>query len=57
MDFEYNGVIYFIHRYLKDFYGEANYIYYKDGDLVFIDYYNKELEKTIELFKQLKSLH
>lgn len=53
MDFEHNGIMYFAHTYLMDYYHTANYVYFKDGDLVFIDYYNINIEKTIELFKKL----
>lgn len=51
MDFEFNGIKYFAHRYYKDCYHLANYVYYKDGDLLFIDYINEDLYKTIEIFK------
>ena len=53
MDFEHKDIMYFVHTYLMDYYHAANYVYFKDGDLVFIDYYNIEIEKTIELFKKL----
>lgn len=53
MDFEHNGIMYFVHTYQMDYYHKANYVYFKDGDLVFIDYYNINIEKTIELFKKL----
>ena len=51
MDFEFNGIKYFVHRYYKDCYHLANFVYYKDGDLVFIDYINEDIHKTVELFK------
>ena len=53
MDFEHNCIMYCVHTYQMDYYHTANYVYLKDGDLVFIDYYNIEIEKTIELFKKL----
>lgn len=51
MDFEFNGIKYFVHRCYKDCYHLANYVYFKDGDLIFIDYNNEDIYKTIELFK------
>lgn len=54
MDFEFNGVKYYVHRFTKDAFKTANYVYYKDGDLVFIDYIGQDLLQTIALFKILK---
>lgn len=51
MDFEFKGVKYFVHRYYKKWFGFANYVYSKDGELLFIDYENEELRKTITIFK------
>ena len=51
MDFEFKGVKYFVHRNYNKWFGLANYVYSKDGDLAFIDYVNEDIHKTIELFK------
>lgn len=54
MDFTLNGVRYYVHRTYTDTYKLANYVYYKDGDLVFVDYIGTDLKQTIALFKILK---
>ena len=51
MDFEFNNVKYYVHSYKN-----VNYVYYKDGDLVFIDYNSKTLFETIALFTKIKTL-
>jgi hypothetical protein len=51
MDFEFKGVKYFVHRNYKKWFGFANYVYFKNGELLFIDYENEELRKTITIFK------
>ena len=55
MDFEFNGVKYFAHRYYKEWFGLANYVYFKDGDLVFVDFTNEDVKETIEVFKIFSS--
>ena len=51
MDFEHNGIMYFVHTYLMDYYHTANYVYFKDGNLVFIDYYNINIEKLLNCLR------
>lgn len=51
MDFEFKGVKYFVHRNYNKWFGLANYVYFKDGELLFIDFENEELRKTITIFK------
>lgn len=50
MDFIYKGRTYFVHRYTKDYYGTANYVYLKDGELVFVDCINVDVFLTLKLF-------
>lgn len=38
MDFTYQGIKYYVHWWYKDYYKSAFYVYYKDGELVYIDY-------------------
>lgn len=56
MYFELNHILYYVHYYHKDYYDDAYYIYYKDGELVFIDYNSISLEDSMELFKKIKKI-
>lgn len=53
MDFEFEGIKYYVHTYYKEPFKKANFVYLKDGDLVFVDYIGQDLLQTISLFKIL----
>lgn len=55
MYFTYKNIQYFIHWWNKEYYKSAFYIYYKDGDLLFIDYQSDTIAESIEKFKLLRS--
>lgn len=53
MDFTYQGIKYYIHWWYKDYYKSAFYVYYKDGELVYIDYTSSTLSECVECFKKV----
>lgn len=55
MDFEFNGVKYFAHRYYKEWFGLANYVYFKDGDLVFVDFINEDVKRQLKSLKYFQT--
>lgn len=56
MYFTFRGISYYVHRWYKDFYNTAYYVYYKDGDLLFIDYDSNSIEETVKKFKKIKKI-
>jgi hypothetical protein len=53
MDFEIDGIKYYICRGFKDGFKTANLIYQKDN-LIFIDYIGQDLLQSIAIFKIFK---
>lgn len=54
MDFEIDGIKYYICRGFKDGFKAANFIYLKDSDLIFIDYIGQDFLQSIAIFKIFK---
>lgn len=54
MDFEIDGIKYYICRGFKDGFKTANFIYLKDSDLIFIDYIGHDFLQSIAIFKIFK---
>ena len=56
MDFEIDGIKYYICRGFKDGFKTANFIYLKDSDLIFIDYIGQDFLQSIAIFKNIFEL-
>lgn len=54
MDFEIDGIKYYICRGFKEGFKTANFVYLKDGDLIFIDYIGQDFLQSIAIFKIFK---
>lgn len=54
MDFEIDGIKYYICRGFKDGFKTANFVYLKDSDLIFIDYIGQDFLQSIAIFKIFK---